>query len=86
MKTLAETMKLYRKKSGLSLRDLAAVTGVSAATLSRVEGGNEKSDQNTVNAILSWIEGGKKMQPAVSLIERVEQLEKRIKALETKDV
>lgn len=51
---LASVMKKYRIMSELDLRRLASDIGISAATLSRIESG-EDAKSSTVNKILVWL-------------------------------
>jgi transcriptional regulator with XRE-family HTH domain len=51
---LAATLRAQRKAAGLSLRDLAAETGVPYSTLSRVESG-KIPDLNTFRSIVEWL-------------------------------
>jgi len=51
---LAATLRAQRKAANLSLRDLAAETGVPYSTLSRVESG-KIPDLNTFRSIVEWL-------------------------------
>jgi transcriptional regulator with XRE-family HTH domain len=51
---LAATLRTQRKAVGLSLRELAAETGVPYSTLSRVESG-KIPDLNTFRSIVEWL-------------------------------
>src|SRR5438270_13569814 len=51
---LASLLKQQRAKSGLSLRELAAETGVPYTTLSRVESGRIP-DLKTFRSIVGWL-------------------------------
>jgi transcriptional regulator with XRE-family HTH domain len=51
---LAATLRAHRKAAGLSLRDLAAETGVPYSTLSRVEAG-KLPDLSTFRNIVDWL-------------------------------
>jgi transcriptional regulator with XRE-family HTH domain len=51
---LAALLQAQRKAAGLSLRDLAAETGVPYATLSRVESG-KVPDLSTFRSIVDWL-------------------------------
>jgi len=52
-------LKCFRKVNRLSLRDCAKITGLSIATLSRLEHGRPV-DQNTLLLLINLIFGGKK--------------------------
>jgi transcriptional regulator with XRE-family HTH domain len=54
MAELATTLRQQRKDAGLSLRDLAAETGVPYSTLSRVEAGRIP-DLATFRSIIEWL-------------------------------
>jgi transcriptional regulator with XRE-family HTH domain len=51
---LAATLRAHRKEAGMSLRDLAAETGVPYSTLSRVEAG-KLPDLSTFRNIVNWL-------------------------------
>jgi transcriptional regulator with XRE-family HTH domain len=61
-KTLVNTSELgsavrrRREAKGLSLRDLAVETGVSASTLSRIENGAGKPDADNIARLASWLD------------------------------
>jgi len=60
-KTLVNTEELggairrRRQELGLSLRDVADKTGVSASTLSRIENGTGKPDADNIARLTSWL-------------------------------
>ena len=62
MKSLVDTAELgrsirrKREDAGLSLRDVADVTGVSASTLSRIENGTGKPDADNIARLTSWLD------------------------------
>jgi len=45
-----------REQQGLSLRDVAEQTGVSASTLSRIENGTGKPDADNISRLASWLD------------------------------
>jgi transcriptional regulator with XRE-family HTH domain len=51
---LAEVLRSWRKMKDLSIRDVAHSVGVSAATLSRIERG-ENMDGVTLAKIFKWL-------------------------------
>ncbi|HEY9502918.1 MAG TPA: helix-turn-helix transcriptional regulator [Pyrinomonadaceae bacterium] len=53
---LGRAVKRRREKLGLSLRDVATVTGVSASTLSRIENGTGKPDADNIARLTSWLD------------------------------
>jgi len=53
---LGRAVKRRREKLGLSLRDVAQVTGVSASTLSRIENGTGKPDADNIARLTSWLD------------------------------
>src|SRR3982751_5038832 len=53
---LGRAIKRRREELGLSLRDVADVTGVSASTLSRIENGTGKPDADNIARITSWLD------------------------------
>lgn len=79
---LSKKIKAYRDKANISLRELAGITGVSAATLCRIENGEIKCDRHTEDRINNWIDKGAKLPKLKSLDERLESIEKRLAALE----
>lgn len=52
---LAAIVKGHREMKGLTLREAAEQSGVSAATLSRIERAEARPDLDTVQALVSWI-------------------------------
>jgi transcriptional regulator with XRE-family HTH domain len=52
---LAARLSARRRESGLSLRAAAAEIGVSAATLSRVEGGGYLPERDNLFRLLDWL-------------------------------
>ncbi len=61
MKSLVNTVELgrairrKREDAGLSLRDVANETGVSASTLSRIENGTGKPDADNIARLTGWL-------------------------------
>lgn len=53
---LGRAIKRRREELGLSLRDVADVTLVSASTLSRIENGTGKPDADNIARITSWLD------------------------------
>lgn len=62
MKSLVDTEELgravrrRREELGLSLRDVASKTAVSASTLSRIENGTGKPDADNIARLTSWLD------------------------------
>jgi transcriptional regulator with XRE-family HTH domain len=52
---LGELVKRQRQRVGLSLREVAQTTGVSASTLSRVENGVGTPDSATLARLAQWL-------------------------------
>src|SRR5436190_1210002 len=52
---LGRAIKRKREENGLSLRDLADETGVSASTLSRIENGTGKPDADNIARLTAWL-------------------------------
>jgi transcriptional regulator with XRE-family HTH domain len=52
---LGRAIKRKREENGLSLRDLADLTGVSASTLSRIENGTGKPDADNIARLTTWL-------------------------------
>src|ERR1700730_17356225 len=53
---LGGAVRRRRDQQGLSLRDVADVTGVSASTLSRIENGTGKPDADNIARLNSWLD------------------------------
>ena len=53
---LGRAIKRRREEAGLSLRDLADKTGVSASTLSRIENGTGKPDADNIARLTNWLD------------------------------
>jgi transcriptional regulator with XRE-family HTH domain len=53
---LGSAIKRRRAELGLSLRDVADKTGVSASTLSRIENGTGRPDAETIAVLSEWLE------------------------------
>ena len=53
---LGRAVKRRREELGLSLRDLADKTGVSASTLSRIENGTGKPDADNIARLTNWLD------------------------------
>ena len=52
---LGRAMRRKREEMGLSLRDVADETGVSASTLSRIENGTGKPDADNIARLTGWL-------------------------------
>lgn len=52
---LGEYIQRKRQGEGLSLREVSAITGVSAATLSRIENGKGVPDSTTLVRLAGWL-------------------------------
>jgi transcriptional regulator with XRE-family HTH domain len=53
---LGGAVRRRREQQGLSLRDVAEQTGVSASTLSRIENGTGKPDADNIARLASWLD------------------------------
>jgi transcriptional regulator with XRE-family HTH domain len=53
---LGRAVKRRREELGLSLRDVADVTLVSASTLSRIENGTGKPDADNIARLTGWLD------------------------------
>lgn len=53
---LGTAVRRRREQQGLSLRDVADVTGVSASTLSRIENGTGKPDADNIARLAAWLD------------------------------
>ena len=53
---LGRAIKRRREELGLSLRDVASETSVSASTLSRIENGTGKPDADNIARLTAWLE------------------------------
>lgn len=53
---LGRAIKRRREELGLSLRDVADVTNVSASTLSRIENGTGKPDSDNIARLTGWLD------------------------------
>ena len=53
---LGRAVRRRREELGLSLRDVADKTSVSASTLSRIENGTGKPDADNIARLTSWLE------------------------------
>jgi transcriptional regulator with XRE-family HTH domain len=53
---LGNAVRRRREELGLSLRDVADKTGVSASTLSRIENGTGKPDADNIARLASWLD------------------------------
>src|SRR5689334_19484482 len=53
---LGTAVRRKREQQGLSLRDVADVTGVSASTLSRIENGTGKPDADNIARLAAWLD------------------------------
>jgi transcriptional regulator with XRE-family HTH domain len=52
---LGRAIRRKREETGLSLRDVADETGVSASTLSRIENGTGKPDADNIARLTGWL-------------------------------
>ncbi|HEX8098303.1 MAG TPA: helix-turn-helix transcriptional regulator [Pyrinomonadaceae bacterium] len=52
---LGRAIRRKREETGLSLRDVADETGVSASTLSRIENGTGKPDADNIARLTTWL-------------------------------
>jgi len=52
---LGRAIRRRREEMGLSLRDVADETGVSASTLSRIENGTGKPDADNIARLTGWL-------------------------------
>jgi len=73
-------LKTFRATSAKTLRAVAVETGVSYATVHRIERGGVPS-YKTAQRLIEWMNGGLPMQP-LTLGDRVSTLEGRVNALE----
>ncbi len=55
-KELGRAIKRKREGAGLSLRDVATETQVSASTLSRIENGTGKPDADNIARLTNWLD------------------------------
>jgi transcriptional regulator with XRE-family HTH domain len=72
---LGKAIKRRREELGLSLRDVADVTDVSASTLSRIENGTGKPDSDNIARLTGWLDmpidrvmnkgGSKSVEPVI---------------------
>jgi transcriptional regulator with XRE-family HTH domain len=53
---LGTAVRRRREQQGLSLRDVADLTGVSASTLSRIENGTGKPDADNIARLAAWLD------------------------------
>ncbi|MGH9943414.1 MAG: helix-turn-helix domain-containing protein [Pyrinomonadaceae bacterium] len=53
---LGRALRRKREDAGLSLRDVADETGVSASTLSRIENGTGKPDADNIARLTAWLD------------------------------
>jgi transcriptional regulator with XRE-family HTH domain len=53
---LGDAVRRRREQKGLSLRDVAQQTGVSASTLSRIENGAGKPDADNIARLTAWLD------------------------------
>src|SRR5438045_4620284 len=53
---LGDAMRRRREQQGMSLRDVAEETGVSASTLSRIENGTGKPDADNIARLTTWLD------------------------------
>src|SRR2546427_13303582 len=53
---LGSAVRRRREQQGLSLRDVAEETGVSASTLSRIENGTGKPDAVNIARLTAWLD------------------------------
>lgn len=64
-KTKAVRLKEARLKSGLTLRALAKIVGVSFSSLARMERGQGKPSAASVMRVEKWLEDGSSSEPAL---------------------
>jgi transcriptional regulator with XRE-family HTH domain len=72
---LGQAIKRRREELGLSLRDVADVTDVSASTLSRIENGTGRPDADNIARLTRWLDmpvdrlmkdqSGKSVEPVI---------------------
>ncbi len=53
---LGDAVRRRREQQGMSLRDVADETGVSASTLSRIENGTGKPDADNIARLAAWLD------------------------------
>src|SRR5881394_1879629 len=53
---LGDAVRRRREQQGMSLRDVAEETGVSASTLSRIENGTGKPDADNIARLAAWLD------------------------------
>ncbi|HEY1403109.1 MAG TPA: helix-turn-helix transcriptional regulator, partial [Pyrinomonadaceae bacterium] len=53
---LGRAIRRKREEAGLSLRDVANETQVSASTLSRIENGTGKPDADNIARLTNWLD------------------------------
>src|SRR5438477_8918049 len=53
---LGDAVRRRREQQGMSLRDVAEETGVSASTLSRIENSTGKPDADNIVRLASWLD------------------------------
>src|SRR6059058_3265085 len=53
---LGDAVRRRREQQGMSLRDVAEETGVSASTLSRIENGTGKPDADNIARLTAWLD------------------------------
>src|ERR687888_2364741 len=53
---LGRAIRRKREELGMSLRDVADETGVSASTLSRIENGTGKPDADNISRLAAWLD------------------------------
>ena len=53
---LGDAVSRRREEQGMSLRDVAEETGVSASTLSRIENGTGKPDADNIARLAAWLD------------------------------
>ena len=53
---LGDAVRRRREQKGMSLRDVAEETGVSASTLSRIENGTGKPDADNIARLAAWLD------------------------------
>ena len=72
---LGRAIKRRREELGLSLRDVADVTQVSASTLSRIENGTGKPDADNIARLTGWL------QMPIDRVMNKRQNEKSVEAI-----
>lgn len=75
---LGELVKRQRTERGLSLREVAATTGVSPSTLSRIENGVGTPDSATLARMAQWLGVPLERLMSGSLLAAAEESQKQV--------